>query len=60
MRKMTWYAKAYGTTDPQLIEGDMFEIIVKVREFGPANEVQPAASQARVRRQGTTPHKKPY
>jgi len=38
MRKMMRYGKAYGGADPQLIEGDIFRIIVKVPEFGPAGE----------------------
>lgn len=38
MRKMMQYGKAYGGADPQLIEGDIFRIIVKVPEFGPSGE----------------------
>jgi ATP-dependent DNA helicase RecG len=33
MRKMMKYGKAYGGADPQMIEGDVFRIIVKVPEF---------------------------
>jgi ATP-dependent DNA helicase RecG len=38
MRKMMRYGKAYGGADPQLIEGDIFRIIVKVPEFGAAGK----------------------
>ena len=38
MRKMMRYGKAYGGADPQLIEGDVFRIIVKAPEFGAAGE----------------------
>ncbi len=34
MRNMMKYGKAYGGEDPQMIEGDVFRIIVKVPEFG--------------------------
>ena len=34
MRKMMRYGKAYGGADPEMIEGDVFRIIVKVPEFG--------------------------
>ena len=34
MRKMMRYGNAYGGSDPQMIEGDVFRIIVKVPEFG--------------------------
>lgn len=33
-RKMMRYGKAYGGTDPHMIEDDIFRIIVKVPEFG--------------------------
>jgi len=36
MRKMMKYGKAYGGADPEMIEGDVFRIIVKVPEFGTA------------------------
>lgn len=38
MRKMMKYGKAYGGDDPQMVEGDVFRIIVKVPEFGRARE----------------------
>ncbi len=34
MRNMIRYGKAYGGEDPQMIEGDIFRIIVKVPEYG--------------------------
>ena len=34
MRNMMKYGQAYGGDDPQMIEGDVFRIIVKVPEFG--------------------------
>ena len=33
MRKMMKYSRAYGGADPELIEGDVFKIIIKVPEF---------------------------
>jgi ATP-dependent DNA helicase RecG len=33
MRKLMKYGKAYGDADPELIEGDIFRIIVKVPDF---------------------------
>jgi len=38
MRKMMRYGKAYGGADPEMIEGDVFRIVVKVPEFGAAGE----------------------
>jgi len=38
MRKMMRYGKAYGSSDPEMIEGDVFRIVVKVPEFGLAGE----------------------
>jgi len=34
MRKMMRYGKSYGYADPEMIEGDVFRIVVKVPEFG--------------------------
>lgn len=34
MRKMMKYGRAYGGADPELIEGDVFRIVVVVPEFG--------------------------
>ena len=39
MRKLMRYGKVYGGADPEMIEGDVFRIIVKVPEFGPVGEV---------------------
>jgi len=36
IRKMMRYGKAYGGADPEMIEGDIFRIIVKVPEFDKA------------------------
>ena len=36
MRKMMKYGKAYGGANPEMIEGDVFRIMVKVPEFGGA------------------------
>jgi hypothetical protein len=33
MRKMMLYGKKYGGTDPQLIEGDIFRMVISVLEF---------------------------
>ena len=33
MRKLMKYGKAYGNADPELVEGDIFKIIVNVPEF---------------------------
>ena len=38
MRKMMSYGKTYGGDDPQMIEGDIFRILVKVPEFGATDE----------------------
>jgi len=34
MRKMMLYGKAYGGADPELIEGDIFRMVIRVPEFG--------------------------
>ena len=34
MRNVMKYDKAYGGADPQLIEGDVFRMIISVPEFG--------------------------
>ena len=38
MRKMMRYGKAYGGADPEMIEGDVFRIVVKVPEFSTTGE----------------------
>lgn len=38
MRKLMRYGKAYGGANPELIEGDVFRIVVKVPEFGTPNK----------------------
>jgi ATP-dependent DNA helicase RecG len=47
MRKLMRYGKAYGGDDPQMIEGDVFRIIVKVPEFGHAGEFETKGQVAR-------------
>jgi len=39
MRKMMRYGKAFGGADPEMIEGDVFKIVVKVPEFGSNGEL---------------------
>jgi len=34
MRKLMQYGKTYGGADPELIEGDVFRIVVKVPKYG--------------------------
>ena len=34
MRKMMKYSREYGGSDPELIEGDVFRIVIMVPEFG--------------------------
>jgi ATP-dependent DNA helicase RecG len=36
MRKLMRYGKTYGGADPELIEGDIFRMIIRVPEFGAA------------------------
>ena len=38
MRNMMQYGRKYGGADPQLIEGDVFRMIISVPEFGEAVE----------------------
>lgn len=40
MRKLMRYGKAYGGANPELIEGDIFKIVVKVPEFGAVGQVE--------------------
>ena len=42
---MMKYGKAYGGADPELIEGDVFRIIVKVPEFGVIEETHRVSEQ---------------
>ncbi len=47
MRNMMKYGKIYGGADPELIEGDVFRMIIKVPEFsGPIPEIIGAAQVA--------------
>jgi len=43
MRKMMRYGKAYGGADPEMIEGDIFRISVRVPEFSAAGETESEA-----------------
>jgi ATP-dependent DNA helicase RecG len=45
MRKMMRYGKSYGDTDPEMIEGDVFRIVVKVPEFGTIETKDEATNQ---------------
>jgi len=38
MRNLMKYGKAYGGADPQLIEADVFRMIISVPEFGEKQE----------------------
>ena len=38
MRNKTKYGKTYGGEDPQMIEGDVFRILIKFPEFGPVEQ----------------------
>ena len=52
MRKMMRYCKAFGGADPEMIEGDVFCILVKVPEFGkqaPKDNFVEASVRGRVR-----------
>jgi ATP-dependent DNA helicase RecG len=51
MRKMMRYGKAYGGADPEMIEGDVFKIVARVPEFGPAGEAETGAQEAQSRAQ---------
>jgi ATP-dependent DNA helicase RecG len=47
MRKLMLYGKKYGGSDPQLIEGDVFRMIVSVPEFDrPGHAFPPDADKA--------------
>ena len=43
MRKLMKYGKAYGGDDSEMIEGDIFRIVVKVPEFGVTDEIDSKA-----------------
>ena len=45
MRKMMRYGKSYGDADPEMIEGDVFRIVVKVPEFGRIETKDEATNQ---------------
>ena len=45
MRKMMLYGKKYGGAEPELIEGDVFRMIIKVPEFGGKAELSEETGQ---------------
>jgi ATP-dependent DNA helicase RecG len=62
MRNMMRYGKAYGGEDPQMIEGDVFRIIVKVPEFGSFEEQDKKKGSGKITGEVTgevTPHATP-
>jgi len=42
---MMRYGKSYGNADPEMIEGDVFRIVVKVPEFGRIETKDEATNQ---------------
>ena len=62
MRKMMLYGKKYGGTDPQLIEGDIFRMVISVPEFdshaatNPYVEPQLGESQDGVKKESRRSH----
>ena len=51
MRKMMRYGKHYGGADPEMIEGDIFRIVVRVPEFGAIGKIE-AGDQSKVQFRG--------
>ena len=51
MRKLMKYCRAYGGADPELVEGDVFRMVIKVPEFG--DRAATAADTAHVATQVT-------
>ena len=50
MRNLMKYGKLYGGSDPQLIEGDVFRMIISVPEFGEQSlPDRPESSQSQAR-----------
>ncbi len=45
VRNLMKYGKAYGGEDPELVEGDIFKIIIKVPEFGSGKKSGDSAEQ---------------
>jgi ATP-dependent DNA helicase RecG len=45
MRKLMRYGKAYGGADPELIEGDIFRMIIHVPEFGAIKQDETQANE---------------
>lgn len=40
VRKLIRYGKAYGNADPEMMEGDIFRMLIKVPEYSGANAVE--------------------
>jgi ATP-dependent DNA helicase RecG len=45
MRKLMKYGKIYGGTDPEMIEGDVFKIIIKAPEYNGTVQTQGTNSE---------------
>jgi len=45
VRRLMKYGKAYGDADPEMIEGNVFRIVVKVPEFGGIETKDEATNQ---------------
>jgi len=45
MRKMMKYSRAYGGADPELVEGDVFRIVIRVPEFSERPEAATPGSR---------------
>ncbi len=48
MRNMMKFSRAYGGADPELIEGDVFRIVIKVPESGAESGAQSGAQSQRI------------
>lgn len=46
MRKMMKYSRAYSGADPELVEGDVFRMVIRVPEFGEKMESATGTQQA--------------
>lgn len=48
MRKMMKYGKTYGGTNPELVEDDIFRMIINVPEFGTQSEPEEVTPEVRL------------
>lgn len=55
MRKMMRYGKAYGGADPEMIEGDIFRIVIQVPEFRQPEKGKTETQQAPGKYPASTP-----